>query len=711
MDERALQNIKRHLQSPETQERIRQNIQRGRSELTVTIGRAARLFNFTENQLRDWEEHGLLKPLRSKRLTGQRQYSPAELDKLAIIRELLDEGYAPGEIPQDIDRLWDTLARPDDLRHYRFSENGTGLLPLDRRMESADKTLFWRYFACQALRLSLSLLCEDMHGAMAGLLLPSQKPDTTTLKQHPEYLADIGESLIGWSRHHRSFYVFLETAPTFEYPSDFRIQPLQDDEERTPQEHTLIAIPRQAGPLNRSKPVVETIRRVLAPLYEEVQNWHTYFGPGMRDWLYPSIDFTGNSGPPDAILNGLAQMVVRLGGKTADAEDRWRFCCILLPDDPTLPAHQQNLVVQAQSMHAPHKIGITKLSSGERAISLRALQSGHILYRREVSTNDASSAYRLLEGTVRSAIAIPVGGEYSAPIAILYVVSDEVDAFSPGDQRVLRMIGKIVEELVLTYHIRQQVSRNPGELIKNPGVVDRAFGKFLAENDFTQDIETLLADIQKRLAESSRQVHPATGEKNYLADLTALFPGEAISIIAVDIDDQGRQARKYGECVMRNLRLSIGHRLQKWFVDCQLYHVHGGRFYALLKDLSLDQAREVAQKMCEILQRTYRIDAARSSVEQSMLSDAGLELSDISVHLGVTLYPYSKLAELLRRDYPSGISPITEVRGLIVSDLDQALDLGQEMGGNVVISWDPQITERDPHVRRFVPWVPEQKPI
>ncbi len=709
MDERALQNIKRHLQSPETQERIRKHIQRGRSELTVTIGRAARLFNFTENQLRDWEEHGLLKPLRSKNTAGQRQYPPAELDKLAIIRELLDRGYAPGEIPQNIDSLWDTLARPEDLRHYQFSENGTGPLPLDRRMERADKTLFWRYFACQALRLSLSLLCEDMHGAMAGLLLPSQQPDATALKQHPEYLADIGESLVGWSRHHRSFYVFLETAPTFEYPSDFRIHPLQADEEHAPQEHTLIAVPRQAGPLNRARPVVEAVRRILAPLYEEVQNWHTYFGLGMRDWLYPAIDFADNPGPPDAILNGLAQMVVRLGGKTAGEQDRWRFCCILLPDDPALPAHQQNLVVQAQSRNAPHKIGITRLAASERAISLRALQSGHVLYRREVSTNDATIAYRALEGTMRSAIAIPVGGENGAPVAILYVVSDEADAFSPGDQRVLRMIGKIVEELVLTYHIRQQVSKKPGELIKNPGIIDRAFGNFLAENDFTQNIETLLADIQKYLPESSQQAYLASGENGPLADLTTRFPGEAISIIAVDIDDQSRLARKYGERIMRNLSLSIGQRLQKWFVDCQLYHIHGGRFYALLTDLSLDQAREVAQKMREILQRTYRIDAARSSVDQPMPSDAGLELSDISVHLGVTLYPYSKLAELLRRDYLSGINPIAEVRGLIVSDLDQALDIGQEMGGNVVISWDPQITEHDPRIRRFVPWVPERE--
>src|SRR6266699_464677 len=92
MNERSLQSIKDHLQKRDAQERIEQHIRRGRSEATVTIGRAARLFNFSENQLRDWEVRGLLNPLRSKDTTGQRQYSLAELDKLAVIRELIDAG-------------------------------------------------------------------------------------------------------------------------------------------------------------------------------------------------------------------------------------------------------------------------------------------------------------------------------------------------------------------------------------------------------------------------------------------------------------------------------------------------------------------------------------------------------------------------------------------------------------------------------------------
>src|SRR5438046_10356099 len=101
--------IRTYFQNEDVQERIPQNIQRGRLEATVTIGRAAELFDFTENQLRDWEDRGLLTPQRS---TKQRHYTLADLDKLTIIRELIDAKYAPGDIPLDIDSIWYDIYSP-----------------------------------------------------------------------------------------------------------------------------------------------------------------------------------------------------------------------------------------------------------------------------------------------------------------------------------------------------------------------------------------------------------------------------------------------------------------------------------------------------------------------------------------------------------------------------------------------------------------------
>ena len=112
MNEPNVERIKQHLQSKEVQERIQDRMLDARSKATVTISRAANLFNFTESQLREWEKRGLLKTDRpallqdGKTSTGHRQYSPEELDKLALIRELMDQNYGLSEIPQNVDVIW-----------------------------------------------------------------------------------------------------------------------------------------------------------------------------------------------------------------------------------------------------------------------------------------------------------------------------------------------------------------------------------------------------------------------------------------------------------------------------------------------------------------------------------------------------------------------------------------------------------------------------
>src|SRR5579872_916651 len=89
--------ITQHLQSAEVQKRILQDMQRAREEASVTISNAARLFGFTENQLRDWEDKGLLSPQRNSQVSStdgkgprRRQYTTNELSRLAIIRELIN---------------------------------------------------------------------------------------------------------------------------------------------------------------------------------------------------------------------------------------------------------------------------------------------------------------------------------------------------------------------------------------------------------------------------------------------------------------------------------------------------------------------------------------------------------------------------------------------------------------------------------------------
>jgi len=178
MNDRNIHNIKSYLQTEEVQKRISENMLRRRSEVTVTIGRAAELFGFTENQLRDWEDRGLLTPQRS---TKQRQYTLADLDKLTIIRELIDAKYAPGDIPLDIDSIWYEIYSPiEQVSPLITDVNRSNHLHIDQRIDRAEKEQFWRYYASQALRLSLMLICEDVPdtSAGAGLVLPLREMHT-----------------------------------------------------------------------------------------------------------------------------------------------------------------------------------------------------------------------------------------------------------------------------------------------------------------------------------------------------------------------------------------------------------------------------------------------------------------------------------------------------------------------------------------------------
>lgn len=152
MDERSVHRIQEHLQQEDVQRRIQRYMEKGHAEATVTISRAAELFNLSENRLRDWEEYGLLSPLRPTGPKGRRLYTPAELDKLAIIRELIDAGYAPSDIPPTIKLLWNAVS-PHPIHAYYPSPispgdvHPQGDLPINRRIEQAREEAFWRFYA------------------------------------------------------------------------------------------------------------------------------------------------------------------------------------------------------------------------------------------------------------------------------------------------------------------------------------------------------------------------------------------------------------------------------------------------------------------------------------------------------------------------------------------------------------------------------------
>src|SRR5216684_400980 len=259
MDDRTLQSIKQHLQSKDAQDRILKNIERGRSEATVTIGRAAELFGFTENQLRDWEARGLVCPNKSP--GGQRLYPLTELDRLAVIRELLNTKFSPGDIPKDINHIWYAL-NPPEGRKASLPMSDIGHLPIDQRVDQNDHNVFSQYFVSQVLRISLLLICEDMPDTIAGLVLPIQQSERI-YSNDPKDLQRIGLSLVGWLTRNRTFHAFLDPTPSFEFPSDFRIEHLRIPDANIYPFTPYIVIQRRSRYLSISPVLTETIYRLL----------------------------------------------------------------------------------------------------------------------------------------------------------------------------------------------------------------------------------------------------------------------------------------------------------------------------------------------------------------------------------------------------------------------------------------------------------------
>jgi GGDEF domain-containing protein len=256
---------------------------------------------------------------------------------------------------------------------------------------------------------------------------------------------------------------------------------------------------------------------------------------------------------------------------------------------------------------------------------------------------------------------------------VLYVASNEANAFPIEEQRVLRMICKMTEELLMTYSARRKTTGNLSDLIEFPGVVDSSFKKFRSENDFIEDVEALLTDIDRK----------DESEIGF----------EEVSFISIDIDEQSILATKYGDRVARNLSREVGSRLlghlSTFFTNPEyrrLYHINADRYYLLLDGMSLEEASIKAERIRVALEGEYRIDAQHTDGRPT-LPGGMLELHNVTVRLGIPSYKYSKLKELLKR-CSRRETAVFEVRATITNALDRVLTQGQEEGGNVIICWD-----------------------
>ena len=538
-------------------------------------------------------------------------------------------------------------------------------------MEKANAEEYWRYFISQALRLALSLIFEDVPHTTVGIILPLKRTENAVVNLDPQKLVELGECLISWRDQDHTFHTFYEAKPVFESPFDFRIRGLRAEYENEPKDRTFLILQGSTRILRISQEVVETVRLLLAVIYEESNTWLPYFAQGVSNTIYGTSALS-NINNPYSIMMFLADMVVRLGGKTAEGKDRWKFCCVLIPRSLDLPFQMRTLVVQAQSSRSPHIIDETSISPEATILSLglRAFQSIHMLFRSPISSQDTTIGYLDTEsygGEINSAIAMPIGGEVSVPLGVLYVTSEWTDMFGKPYQRILRLMGKIMAELLEITRVRKQSEERLRDIIAKPRVVNRTLESYDSENKFTGHIEALLRSI--------RETNNPDVEGNS-------------SFIAIDIDNLSSTiTNTYGDQIAINLSKQLGDRLRNQMgllfskSRYQIYHAYADRFYIMLRDTLLDQARETTKNLQIALSGLYNV----SILPLSTYRERGEVELRITVRLAVSSYKHKKLYEILQR-YPTE-TQLADVRSDIPYYLDLALNVGRQKGGNCIISW------------------------
>lgn len=713
--ERLMLRIREYLQKPDAQERISATISSVRSNATVTTSGAARLLYLGEQQLRDWEKRGLISTTRplveGKQTPGHRQFSLEELERLAVLKELIEEGkFTPGEFDEHISNLieaiWHEVEASVQLQRTSFEQQGQAdkrraYLPIDARVREARSHLFWRFYVSRLLHLALQLIREDRPASTTALALPFAPQVENLPVTDIENVDRLGESLIGWLGKSRSTETLLISAPSFEVPTDYRIHPLMVMERNQPQEerpldHTHVIVRRDSNPLTLRSPLVEAIRKLLEPVYEKAELTRDSFEPGMRDELVPTTNLDDTALHPDIILNGMAEAIVEAGG-LLDQKPRWRFCCILLPDNPALPIQNRTLVVRAQSPYSPHIIGVSSVPPHMNSLSMHAYQSGQVCYRNSIVPDDSVIAFYDVEGTVKSAIALPVGAESGEPVAVVYLVSVYESAFSQrADRLLLRLLARIVGEAARTYLVRLQEAAGLGSILRVPDRVDEVVGAFYNENRFIHDLEEFLLAFKTDQAHQQHSALPAASSSTraYSGNQEARPEQHIISLVGIDVDHLSAIAVKYGDTAVRNLYREIGSRLNgelkstfAKYPGCHFYRMYGDCFYVLLRNIPYEEVLKKAELLKKSLDGTYRVNLLHSSVSRQA-APGTLQEVEIKVRLAVSSYDDQTLAELFAR-YPDDVV-VDSVREMIDSSIISELKKGMSAGGDKIRAWDPK---------------------
>lgn len=696
------EKILAYIKQPAIQSNLQALIKQTSSKITTSIGEMANIVGVTEPQMRYWEAKGYLSPIRNEssgKPSGERHYGLPQLVRLLIIKELLNKGFELGSIGAFFDTQKSFLKDMTDTFLFILETNQQQQTLADR-ISQAKKALFWRTFVPRVTYLSMRLFFKKPISGDAGLFLPVQKKSgfsqgaNVDKIDRVEDLPGLGELLIGWHGRNDPFCLFHVHHINRAFLESLRLQTVtslewfSEDDNDWPNIHLLVE-PYLADSLRqKNDPAYQTAERLLRFLQEHASDWRTYL-QSTTDYMAYSPPSLINASLDDHLLDEFAETLIQFGGKEQGKKDlHWKFATIFLPLNPLDPLQQRSLVVRGHSKNSPHQTGLVNhAGSRPTGISMLAYQSGQVVYRPNLADGDLDIGLRSDEDPVSSAIAIPLAGEYGQPIGVLYVTSNEANAFSDkSDQILLRMMERIISEMVITYQTRRLISGKLSEVITRPEIVDSFFGDFDTQNRFSSQVEELLHQMESNGTQ----------------------PFAHLSFIAINVDGSTGVAAQYGGHAERNIIRAVGQRIREWVKihskerDIYLFYMFADRFYLLLRDVSLETTGEYAQHLWEVLRaHPYLIEATRVSQDQQILSGRRLSLTAVTSHLAVTGYEYEKLRSMFKLDPKAA-----NIRARMVGSLEEGLRLGRDEGGDNVVIWDRKsekfVAHRDPTIPRNI---------
>jgi len=626
---------------------------------------------------------------------GQRRYTADNLLRAHFIAFLLVHGYTLTEIDTFMQNNTSVIAE-------LLQTNATRLRPL---LDVADTIQFNRFFMPRVLYNALSLIFERESVSDAGIIFPvrAQMAELEQLEQRPMGVADdlvhLGQTLVAWCARGGPVITFLTTGNPFAREQRVQLKSLRSlqiesrpdsadgpvmtnpfifiayepkvEAELEQADRTYrLRLERELGRARSNRRAADP-RAVAGRLTAQVQRLvceqlaeNPYANPFGGDALLYTAPELINPALGDALLNRLADTIVDMGAhsQTAGEPKAWSFACVMTPRKPYTPLNQQELVVRAQSRAAPHRIDVTTTAARRNGgLTFRAYTSGRVAYRPEVTQLDPAISYADVEQSVKSAVAAPVveghGVGHSQPPAVLYLTSTTPRDFDHDDFLIIRVMGRLVGEIVQTLSTRGQQLGTLTDTLDNPEIVDPYFAQFLSDSDFIRKLGEMLIEVAPpSMAKAGASLEARNGPEQASGATPSTL--RSVTIVGLDINDYSRIEHRQGSRVARMLVRELGSRAQqrmdssfsRGVPTAWLYRAWGDRFYLLIRDEDVDVARTHAERIRSDISGAYRLDgdtmvSVRSATNPS--AAPGSEGIAVGVRLaGMALFRDDLLAQL-----------------------------------------------------------------